>query len=67
MPPRGSKLFPIGRERERTQRVARQGRIWTISKIPWRDSEKEDFRFWYELLTPEERVEAVADALESCL
>jgi hypothetical protein len=45
----------------------RHGRIWTVKKVRWEDAEKEDFRFWYEELTPEQRVDAVADALESCL
>ena len=43
------------------------GRTWTVSKVRWKAAEREDFRFWYEGLTPEERVEAVAEALEGCL
>ena len=45
----------------------RNGRTWTISKVRLEDAEDEDFRFWYEGLTPEQRVDAVYDALEMCL
>jgi hypothetical protein len=52
---------------ERRRVVDGRGRTWTISKVPWQEAEEEDFRFWYDRLTPEERVEAVAEALEGCL
>ena len=45
----------------------RNGRIWTLSKVRLEDAEEEDFRFWFEDLTPEQRIEAVYDALEVCL
>jgi hypothetical protein len=38
-----------------------------MTKVRSDDEEEADFRFWYELLTPEERVEAVYQALESSL
>src|SRR5437870_7634787 len=47
--------------------IDKRGRTWTASKVRWQDAEAEDFRFWYEELTPEERVDAVYDALESSL
>ena len=47
--------------------VDRRGRTWTLSKVRLEDAEDEDFRFWYEELTPEQRLEAVYDALEMCL
>jgi len=47
--------------------VYRNGRAWTLSKVRTEDAEAEDFRFWYEDLTPEQRVDAVYDALEMCL
>ncbi len=47
--------------------VDRKGRIWTLSKFPMEEAEHEDFRFWYENMTPEQRVDAVYDALELCL
>jgi hypothetical protein len=47
--------------------LTRNGRTWTLSKVPLKDGEEEDFRFWYEGLTPEQRVDAVYDALEMCL
>lgn len=49
------------------QVIDRQGRTWTVSKVGWDEAAEEDFRFWYEGLTPEERVEAVGEALEGCL
>ena len=49
------------------QVVDRRGRTWTLKKVSWKDAEAEDSRFWYEELTPEQRVEAVYDAVESCL
>jgi hypothetical protein len=47
--------------------LSRKGRKWTLSKIRLEDSEEQDFQFWYESLTPEQRVDAVYDALEMCL
>ena len=47
--------------------IQRRGRTWTLSKVRFRDAEDEDFRFWYENLLPEQRVEAVYDALEMSL
>ena len=52
---------------EQKKLTDRRGRTWTVSKVRWEEAEEEDFRFWYEQLTPEERVAAVADALEGCL
>ncbi len=52
---------------ESKQVIDSRGRAWTVTKVSWKDAEEQDFRFWYEGLTPEERVEAVGDALEGCL
>lgn len=52
---------------KRRRLIDRKGKTWTVSKVRWEKAEEEDFRFWYEGLTPEERVDAVAEALESCL
>lgn len=52
---------------KRRQVIDRRGRTWTVLKVLWEEAEEEDFRFWYEGLTPEERVEAVSAALEGCL
>jgi hypothetical protein len=49
------------------QIVDKHGRTWTAAIVRWEDAEAEDFRFWYEELTPEQRVDPVYDALESCL
>lgn len=51
----------------RGQGVDRHGRTWTATIVSQEDAETEDFRFWYEELTPEERVAAVADCLLSSL
>ena len=42
------------------------GRFWTVMKVRRKDAEEADFRFWYEELSAEQRVAAVAEALESC-
>jgi len=52
---------------EQRRVVDGRGRTWTVRKVRKEAAEEADFRFWYEELSPEERVEAVADALESCL
>lgn len=52
---------------EHKQVVDGQGRVWTVARVKWNEAEDEDFRFWYDRLSPEERVDAVANALESCL
>lgn len=45
----------------------KHGRTWTIARVRLDQAEAEDARFWCDRLTPEERIEAVAAALESCL
>jgi hypothetical protein len=49
------------------KKFKRYGQTWTVSKIRMPDAEDEDLRFWHESLTPEQRVDAVYDALEMCL
>jgi hypothetical protein len=49
------------------QAVDRWGRVWEARIIPHEEAEEEDFRFWYEGLTPEERVLAVEECLLSSL
>jgi hypothetical protein len=51
----------------RGQATDRHGRTWTAQVVPLEEAEEEDFRFWYEELTPEERVRAVEDCLLSSL
>jgi hypothetical protein len=43
------------------------GRVWTATVVSKDEAEAEDFRFWYEELSPEERVAAVQDCLLSSL
>ena len=52
---------------KRGQATDRHGRVWTARVISQDEAEEEDFRFWYEELTSEERVRAVADCLLSSL
>lgn len=49
--------------RMQKRRVVRRGRISTMERVPWRDGEDAGFRFWYDGLTPKQRVEAVGQAL----
>lgn len=51
----------------RGKAVDRHGRTWEARVLTQDEAEEEDFRFWYEGLTPEERVDAVADCLLSSL
>ncbi len=45
----------------------RYGRVWEARIVSWEEAEEEDFRFWYEELTPEERVRAVEECTLSAL
>jgi hypothetical protein len=51
----------------RGKALDRHGRVWTGAVVRPEEAEEVDFRFWYDNLTPEERVEAVADCLLSSL
>ena len=51
----------------RGQAKDRHGRVWVARVVSEDEAEEEDFRFWYEDLTPEERVRAVEDCLLSSL
>jgi hypothetical protein len=52
---------------KRGQAVDRHGRIWEARVVSEAEAEDEDFRFWYEGLSPEERVRAVEECLLSAL
>ncbi len=52
---------------ETLKTIVRRGKTWTIRKVSLAEAEAEDFRFWYEELSPAERVEAVHEALLQCL
>ena len=43
---------------KRGQATDRHGRTWVARIVSQDEAEEEDFRFWYEELTPEERVRA---------
>ncbi len=51
----------------RTSLQDRRGRTWTISVVPRAEADAEDARFWYEELTPAERVELMPECLLDCL
>jgi hypothetical protein len=52
---------------QRGQARDRHGRVWTASVLLETEAEEADFRFWYDDLTPEQRVRAVEDCLLSTL
>src|SRR5438552_1672968 len=52
---------------EQVQVVRARGRVWTVARIRKSAADEADFRFWYDGLSPEQRVQAVGEALESCL
>ncbi len=52
---------------KRGQATDRHGRVWVARVGSESEAEEEDFRFWYEDLTPEERVRAVEDCTLSAL
>ena len=52
---------------KRGQATDRHGRIWEARVLSQDEAEEEDFRFWYEGMTPEERVRAVEECLLSSL
>jgi hypothetical protein len=51
----------------RGQATDRHGRVWEARVLSQGEAEEEDFRFWYEEMTPEERVRAVEECLLSSL
>jgi len=53
--------------KQRGQAVDRHGRTWTATVVSEAEAEEVDFRFWYDGLSPEERVNAVQDCLLSAL
>lgn len=53
--------------KRRGQGVDRHGRVWEGRVVSWDEAEAEDFRFWFEELTPEERVAAVDACLVGAL
>jgi hypothetical protein len=50
---------------KRGQATDRYGRVWEARVLSESEAEDEDFRFWYEEMTPEERVRAVEECLLS--
>jgi hypothetical protein len=52
---------------KRSQARDRRGRLWTMTVVPKAEAAEEDFRFWYEELTPAQRVDLVDQCLLDCL
>ena len=52
---------------QRRSAVDRHGREWSAQVVRRSEAAEEDFRFWYEELTPEQRVAEVAECLLSAL
>ncbi len=52
---------------ERGSAKDKYGRLWTARVVPMDKAEEADFRFWFEGLSPEERVDAVDECLQGCL
>jgi hypothetical protein len=52
---------------KRGQATDRHGRVWEARVLSEGEGEEEDFRFWFEGMTPEERVRAVEECLLSSL
>jgi len=62
-----SSRYGVGCMADRLQMVRARGRVWTVARIRKSAADEADFRFWYDGLTPEQRVEVVGAALQSCL
>jgi len=52
---------------KRGQATDKKGRIWTGVVVRKEEAEEQDFRFWFEDMTPEQRVDAVDECLLSSL
>lgn len=51
----------------RGRAIDRHGRVWEARVLDQEEQEEADFVFWYEGMTPEDRVRAVGDCLLSSL
>jgi hypothetical protein len=51
----------------RGRAIDRHGRVWEARVLDQEEQEEADFVFWYEEMTPEDRVRAVGDCLLSSL
>jgi len=52
---------------ERGSAIDKYGRMWKARVVSMSEAEEEDFRFWFEGLSPEDRVNAVDSCLIGCL
>lgn len=51
----------------RGRAIDRHGRVWEARVLDQEEQEEADFVFWFEGMTPEDRVRAVGDCLLSSL
>lgn len=52
---------------ERGSAKDKYGRTWKAKVLSMAEAEEEDFRFWFEELSPEDRVNTVNECLTGCL
>jgi hypothetical protein len=52
---------------ERGSAIDKHGRMWKARVMTMAEAEEEDFRFWFEGLSPEDRVNVVDSCLIGCL
>lgn len=57
----------LTRMEQRGKATDRHGRQWSATVIRRSEEADEDFRFWYDNLTPEQRVQEVEECLLSAL
>jgi hypothetical protein len=53
--------------RERGSARDKYGKIWKARVVSMTEAEEEDFHFWFENLSPEDRVHTVDACLSGCL
>jgi hypothetical protein len=49
------------------QAADRQGRVWQARIVAFEEAEDENWRFWHEELTPEQRIVATLECRSDCL
>ncbi len=49
------------------QATDRHGRVWRAQTVTFEEGEEENWRFWHEALTPEQRIVATLECLTDSL
>jgi hypothetical protein len=52
---------------KRGQAADRHGKIWVGTIVRFDEAEENDFLFWYEGMSPDERVNAVSSCMEGAI